>query len=1386
MVPVKGKVYNDLLGDGFDPEDIVENAHVEFMNLDNTSLSNVLVTDHNGEFYGNITSGNYTIYIHYVQSNDEYVHASSINVLNKTAINLELGLEKGFWINGTVTKQAKTPVMPALVNFIFLDKEEKPVKLLFPTNSEGLYRGFIPYRYYYIEIQHLSSGNVTYLYLNKTSYLEPDVTKLAQSSANTGGTGSSGSRQTYEVPKITKNIHLYEGASRIWGYVYWDHNGDDKFYMFNQSTGDNVVDPNLPFDSGTRNSIGGNTRANTTDGTEGIDSTTERSAEFSYFELDTTGPQRELLIGARLAFKHESGNFYTSTDINGRYSLFLPPGNTTVELDDPRFEPLVLTNQKSKLSIFMPFNKSDQKGTPRNFSVKPLNTTISGYTWYDREGIDNLNFDSEGIVTNVPIKFTLLNPAIIGENNKTFTRTVISDIDTGKYTVTLIPGEYSVEIDYKIEDVVKYTHSQLLSVPFYNPDPQFTKNFGVIKYVYSNLSITTDDFELDVQDLENITLKLYYETGGQLKDIPLKLNGTYFLGYINPGRYTIWLEYSTLPGKSVTEGTRYVYFGSINISENEHNFQIVLNKATEVTITGFVDIDNSGNLTNSEEKAQNFNITLLEPTGGIFKLQVENGSLKQLLMSGKEYKILVNDTRTQEATHGFRYVRYITEHSFETPVDQFQYFLDLPLIKYINFSGKVYYDENENGKGDNNEIYPDVPIHFIGPMNYTVYSDVNGRFSKFVLPGEYFVTIDFPGFLERPKVYSYNVTLDDTFFDLDIVPIKVRVYGLTFFDANKDNVYNPNSDTLLKDQILRGVTLSFARNILIEPDPSQGAELPYNEPLEEFAIKGKSNSATGEYEIYVPPGEYNLNAYVETSAGTIYCALELRIIGRVDKYQYNISLYNGRLVEGNVFYRDSELREIYDLDSQETGNGLKFENLETGGSKIVLYRGQGTIDSMYLPYGNYTVTTEFLTDEQGISVDYSLSDTVWIRPEISWYTFELNKENDYNIELKIVGEQVVELRTADIHEKVYKVTVTNKGNTYNVVDLFAENVPKGWYVHLSNSTIPLDIVGKYSKVNITIDITIPVFAFAENTITLKGEPRGNPASAKSVTLNVNTPASYDFEVKYEDDVDRGIGFNDTITLKMDVTKKGNAADDIYFKFYNYQRTWNVSIKEAWDNNNAAGGVDYKQDIDSFAVIMNQEETKKSVTLQIRSPEQRNASFGEVAVILVRTFSNNKPEIEFTKQIQIKIRNPDIVLKDVNFRNDNLKDGTNVTIQATASLKDKYLPAVNFSLYVNDIWVENKTVYNVLEDEDTVAEFYWQVERYNLTNERGRKFKIKVVVNNDESVVETNYENNKIIVNKLIGELEPEEEFNWRPVYAVLTAVIMIFVVYGIYRLRKKI
>jgi len=128
----------------------------------------------------------------------------------------------------------------------------------------------------------------------------------------------------------------------------------------------------------------------------------------------------------------------------------------------------------------------------------------------------------------------------------------------------------------------------------------------------------------------------------------------------------------------------------------------------------------------------------------------------------------------------------------------------------------------------------------------------------------------------------------------------------------------------------------------------------------------------------------------------------------------------------------------------------------------------------------------------------------------------------------------------------------------------------------------------------------------------------------------------------------------------------------------------------------------------------------------------------------------------------------------------------VTIRATVENKHRYVDNINFTLYINDVLYQNKSFDMFSEDSVETIEFYWNpTDDINFTATNGQTFKFKVVVNGDNMISEVDYENNAVSIRKFIGGHPTEEEFNWRPIFALLTLLIVFLVIFGIYRWRRR-
>ena len=115
---------------------------------------------------------------------------------------------------------------------------------------------------------------------------------------------------------------------------------------------------------------------------------------------------------------------------------------------------------------------------------------------------------------------------------------------------------------------------------------------------------------------------------------------------------------------------------------------------------------------------------------------------------------------------------------------------------------------------------------------------------------------------------------------------------------------------------------------------------------------------------------------------------------------------------------------------------------------------------------------------------------------------ELNKENDYSFLFSVKGETEIELQSGNLYYDAYTLEIENDGNIFNLIDLSVQTAPKGWVVQFTNKSVPLDIIGKYSKVEVGVDITVPANTVASNEIKVLAASVNAQEKTNTLTLKI--------------------------------------------------------------------------------------------------------------------------------------------------------------------------------------------------------------------------------------------------------------------------------------------
>jgi dolichyl-diphosphooligosaccharide--protein glycosyltransferase len=327
-----------------------------------------------------------------------------------------------------------------------------------------------------------------------------------------------------------------------------------------------------------------------------------------------------------------------------------------------------------------------------NIRLIPSNVTLSGTVIYKNASLTDL----------VPIRFA---PKSIGAIEAMVTT---MPTPSGTYEVSLMPGEYEINIDHEIAPGEKYQN--------------IDKSLLEVK-------IGDENRVVDIEVLKEFQLTGNFVLAGV---DPSELIGTY-VAFKGPED----TEFSTNDTFSIflTEGVysmraAFVYAAEnyMNISEIDLNAPANMEFELEGTeaVEGFV-------LYDGVSIGDMFEIVFEKSTGGSTSINASSSGHYMLTLPDGEYVAKVNHTRT-ETTDALRFVRYSSSTDFLVS-EGGTLNLDMDLIRTLNnatITGKVYDSGNTTIAADLEFIAIDSSA-----INTTIRSETNGDFTMTIHPGNY-------------------------------------------------------------------------------------------------------------------------------------------------------------------------------------------------------------------------------------------------------------------------------------------------------------------------------------------------------------------------------------------------------------------------------------------------------------------------------------------------------------------------------------------------------------------------------------------------------------------------------------------------------------------------
>ncbi len=737
--------------------------------------------------------------------------------------------------------------------------------------------------------------------------------------------------------------------------------------------------------------------------------------------------------------------FSYSTGSNGSFEAQLIPGNYTVSI--PNFEDVELP-----------------EGDDILLDMTPLETTFRGDVWADG------NFDTVVDPWEVPsagLEITLTNTR--DQNDVIVTATGAN----GRFIASLMPGTYEVSINGTDGNDVMFQGGTLLDIPYgeaeVETDILVYQLFHVIPEYYidgsqEDLVFGPDDEFRIVASEARWNLSVPNEFGD-----PDWTEG----GFIFPGEYDVYISHDG-----------YAYMGDINATQSQ-SYRFDLRPG--VQYTGEVRTVDQG--------------------------QTVNRDVGELAISFRtQDDVYLTEFLTLDPIgNDYNFSAFLPPGDIDVSIDHTHlndvYLLDGPLtngsiemVRHFRITGKVYYDEDQDGNRDSREGLEGVELSFTGDNTFNVTTEENGDYTVY-LPfgthGSYNISLPSSDYVE---IAPDLVAVPAGTTHIRVQPRNLTVTGTTFNDIDMDG----QSDA--------GEAVDADRIVFI-PD---------------FGTTVSVTPSGANYTVDLAPGPYTVHAYSDDHA----------VITEVD-----VSIGNDTVIDLNMTEAVSVTGTIYYVNM--TGDtilpstaDLKKELSLAGDEGTILVPVHTGQYQVVVPVGRYKVKATAEMDEYGITSEYAVNKNYQFETEIM--NFELPRDDDYSVRVRWDEEAV---RTLPGTMVDYTITVQNTGNMLmNRVDVTSQNAPDGWNVTFGNETSTRVDLGLNETVEVVVTIALPsVTESGLQDVRIRAVPLEAASDDDSETLEVNVSATYSFKL----DVlrpENGIGQNMTAIIDFVVVNLGNAED----------------------------------------------------------------------------------------------------------------------------------------------------------------------------------------------------------------------------------------------------
>ena len=715
----------------------------------------------------------------------------------------------------------------------------------------------------------------------------------------------------------------------------------------------------------------------------------------------------------------------STVDSDGRYDFVLPTGNYSITVSEEMLgvpETILSANQSV--------------GT----TIEALNWTVDAYP--DPVAVQIRTFIDGGDElfengTPVSVDFRLIP---VGINQETINITSEMFTEDGILDMDLSFGQYYLEMDAQN---VK-NGSEFDTIFAITPDPISIGVSGIEDPIDLVLqSLWKVDIEIKEQNFapaENVTVVFdYTDSENFLLDLRMESdsNGT-ILDYVPAGNYTVTI------GPYDVEGTTQSFRALVHIDSNSENRTFEW-RTLEVA---------------------NLNLTLLELVGisnhsllkGVSLTSVSNDGLGEVTLPLSNQTAIVSAqlypgdwSLKLNYTDEFNGVRWILdEYALGDLSENETIDADIELSRYVEISGNVYWDFNEDGEYQTGEELDESEVKLdseeFESLNMTTGSD--GKWSFYVpANNNYTINVSRLGF-----TYNNTLIVEVENTSINKEDLDVSLDADTVFVSGKIDIqygFESLSDDIITDmsvELIPAADEGYEReNVDISISVNEDGDIVWN--------------AT------VAPGKWVFHAEAPSFHMVVYDAFEAEII---DGGEHNTTIKAGGYLPISTRWTDfsGDERDVLTLEStNSTITGLVPLTLTLNEAKWNITVSE-TAEIWLLPAGSLQISGEFTALEMEMEMEY-VGDTIS-------GAYPPGFAEDGSLAVVTSAEAVVEFNRVLTHDVEFSITQISSNN--EIIDYVEDEMINATVRDLNGD----GITDEYYDIEVSIDITYAGNLASEN------------------------------------------------------------------------------------------------------------------------------------------------------------------------------------------------------------------------------------------------------------------------------------------------------------------